>query len=93
MKATWKNMPPYTGKADEPVYYFNRRVGRVLCRKKPDRKPDATNKTFTDKQKRIFKREKSEGFLNDMRTLPKDMPSSFSRKTSHIQSGQISTAK
>ncbi len=67
MKATWRNLPPYTGKADDQVYYYNRRVGRILCRKKPDRKPDATNKSFGGKQKHIYSLDLSEGFLKDLR--------------------------
>ncbi|MBM4403140.1 MAG: hypothetical protein FJ042_01945 [Candidatus Cloacimonetes bacterium] len=72
MKAVWKNLAPYTGKADELVYYYNRRVGRVLCRKKPDRKPDVTNKTFGGKQRQIYSIELSEAYLKDLRRYAED---------------------
>ena len=69
MKAILKNMLlAYTGKCDGLVFYYNKRLDRVLARSLPQWKPNANNDGLSRVAHQLKALEVSEGYRRDLKT-------------------------
>ncbi len=67
MKVLFKNMlSGYIGNADELVFYYDRRLGRILARRKPHRKPNAQNNAFGQIAKNLMGIKPSQAYKDDL---------------------------
>lgn len=69
MKVYFQNMlAGYTGSADGMTYYYDRRLNRVLARRKPRVKINLNHLSFGETVKNLMRINPSPGFRDDLRT-------------------------
>ena len=69
MKVFFKHMlAGYTGSADGMTYYYDRRLNRVLARRKPRVKINLNHLSFGETVKNLMRVNPSPGFRDDLRT-------------------------
>lgn len=68
MEVTFKNLlKAYSGKCDGLVYYFNRRLNKVIARKLPVSKPHAANDRLAAISRNLKELKPSEAYRNDLK--------------------------
>lgn len=68
MEVTFKNLlHAYSGKCDGLVYYYNRRLNKVIARRLPNRKPHAGNALLSRISHNLKALEVSDGFRTDLK--------------------------
>jgi hypothetical protein len=67
MKVLFKNMVSgFTGKADESVIYYNRRMNRCFVRRRPDNKNHPSHIPFSETMRNIAQIKPSAGYKKDL---------------------------
>ena len=68
MEVQFKNLlHAYSGKCDGLVYYYNRRLNKVIARRLPNRKPHAGNAQLSSISRNLKALAPGEGYITDLK--------------------------
>lgn len=68
MEVSFKHMiQAYKGSCDGMVYYYNRRLGKYIARRKPRYRPNSATQRMSEVAANLKALQLSEGFINDLR--------------------------